>query len=599
MEILNNDSPKTQTPMGIKVELKEHQKTSLHRCLQIENNDIIDGENHIRTRIGMLSDNVGSGKSLTILSLIAAKPSVINQKFMCSFTGSHSLVNNFRKLIYQPCTINLIIIPHQIITQWTGYIKNNTTLDHYIIKDTKSLKKFTDNPTTPTILLVTSTFFKKFYTKHNNIIYSRVIIDEADVIKIPAFPFIDSVFYWFISSSYKNFTEPRGHLCYQNINGDVSDTYNWSEGYRYQRYIGGVTSTGYIKKICSELSYNPALINKLIILNNQDFIKESFSLVNPIINLIECIDPKLFTILNGIVNNEVLSKINAGDIDAAIKSMKCVKTGEENLIDLVTQELNINLTNLKIKYESNSKMVFSSETSKKECLAKIQESINRTQDKISSINKRLNENLFCAICYDTPVNKSIAKCCSQPFCVECITNWLAQSSNNSCPYCRTKIDSDSLIVVSEGSDDHEKKNTKPNKKDAFSKLIIDIKSNPDSKVLIFSEFDGSFNEIKNELEMNNISYSRMKGSGSVVNNIVSRYKDKNSNLASIQVLLLNSRFFGSGMNLENTTDIIIYHNMSDSLNKQIIGRAQRPGRSSRLNVWRLCNQNETKVNFEY
>ena len=48
------------------------------------------------------------------------------------------------------------------------------------------------------------------------------------------------------------------------------------------------------------------------------------------------------------------------------------------------------------------------------------------------------------------------------------------------------------------------------------------------------------------------------------------------------------------MNLEMTTDIIIFHKMNDELEKQVIGRGQRLGRTSQLNVHYLCYENEMK-----
>ena len=51
--------------------------------------------------------------------------------------------------------------------------------------------------------------------------------------------------------------------------------------------------------------------------------------------------------------------------------------------------------------------------------------------------------------------------------------------------------------------------------------------------------------------------------------------------------------YGSAcLNLETTTAIIFYHKMGDPMTKQVIGRAQRPGRTSPLNIWRLCYDNE-------
>ena len=52
--------------------------------------------------------------------------------------------------------------------------------------------------------------------------------------------------------------------------------------------------------------------------------------------------------------------------------------------------------------------------------------------------------------------------------------------------------------------------------------------------------------------------------------------DSVENRDIIDCLLLNSRFCGNGINLENTTDVFIYHKMNDNMTNQIIGRAQRP-----------------------
>ena len=46
------------------------------------------------------------------------------------------------------------------------------------------------------------------------------------------------------------------------------------------------------------------------------------------------------------------------------------------------------------------------------------------------------------------------------------------------------------------------------------------------------------------------------------------------------------------INLENSSDIVLYHSMNKDTTTQIIGRGQRPGRTDTLNVWNLCYDNE-------
>jgi SNF2 family DNA or RNA helicase len=68
---------------------------------------------------------------------------------------------------------------------------------------------------------------------------------------------------------------------------------------------------------------------------------------------------------------------------------------------------------------------------------------------------------------------------------------------------------------------------------------------------------------------------------------MNRYKREEVNL-----LAINSRFYGSGLNLENTTDIIMFHKFDSEVEKQVIGRAQRMGREKALKVWYLLYDNE-------
>ena len=60
----------------------------------------------------------------------------------------------------------------------------------------------------------------------------------------------------------------------------------------------------------------------------------------------------------------------------------------------------------------------------------------------------------------------------------------------------------------------------------------------------------------------------------------------------INVLLLNSKNFGAGLNLQITDEIIIYHRMSTDLENQVIGRAQRMGRENPLVINYLCYETE-------
>ena len=107
------------------------------------------------------------------------------------------------------------------------------------------------------------------------------------------------------------------------------------------------------------------------------------------------------------------------------------------------------------------------------------------------------------------------------------------------------------------------------------------------KWLIFSSFDATFDGITKQLDSHGVRYSKLYGTVQHIQNVINDFRQ-----GTIHVLLLNAVHFGMGLNLEMATDILIYHKMSIETERQVIGRAQRPGRSFPLNVHYLCHTNE-------
>jgi SNF2 family DNA or RNA helicase len=67
-------------------------------------------------------------------------------------------------------------------------------------------------------------------------------------------------------------------------------------------------------------------------------------------------------------------------------------------------------------------------------------------------------------------------------------------------------------------------------------------------------------------------------------------REKNLELfknGEVPVIFLNSNSDSAGLNLTESTDIILYHQMPDTTENQIIGRANRVGRNVSLSVHHL------------
>lgn len=124
------------------------------------------------------------------------------------------------------------------------------------------------------------------------------------------------------------------------------------------------------------------------------------------------------------------------------------------------------------------------------------------------------------------------------------------------------------------------------KLDCLEKIIEILKSKTDLKLIIFSDNQTVFEEIECILNQCGLKSSQLNG-GNIKNIDDSIYSYKNEDTP---VLLINSMLHGSGINFENTTDIIIVH--KSTTEHQVIGRAQRPGRSTALNIHHLLYENE-------
>jgi hypothetical protein len=128
-------------------------------------------------------------------------------------------------------------------------------------------------------------------------------------------------------------------------------------------------------------------------------------------------------------------------------------------------------------------------------------------------------------------------------------------------------------------------------KNTYIKNFIETLKNEDRKVIIFSDYSNIFHYIEKICIENEIIYIDLdKGNLKEIDSAVQEYKYGNA-----KILLSNSSLFGCGMNFENSTDIIFVHKMKSEMEQQVIGRAQRIGRKTRLNVFYLQYENEIEL----
>ena len=112
---------------------------------------------------------------------------------------------------------------------------------------------------------------------------------------------------------------------------------------------------------------------------------------------------------------------------------------------------------------------------------------------------------------------------------------------------------------------------------------------PYRKILVFSNYEESIVNIIKAFDLRGISYWRLAGTASNINQISKRFNSHADNA----VLIINSSKHCAGLNLQSADWLIYFHKILDhNVETQIAGRGQRIGRKSTLKIGYLLHQNE-------
>ena len=603
VEELDETHERADHPSNVNITLWSHQLTLLHRCKMIENNKLqlnqfeslrathpnLTDTDYLRTQIGVIGDSVGSGKSYVVLSLIKEND-ITNFGSTVKSYGHNKVVFCYSERNINLRT-NLLVIPHNLVSQWETYITNfSSDLKYITISKISHIDKLQENVANINelnIIVVTATYYVRVahFLTSRSFKMQRVIYDEIDNVNLPNCVTIDSNFYWFVSASYGNLLYPKGYTKLDNRMG------------RTIYYAHGLRNSGFVKETFMDLYNNlPKEMVKLLILKNKDsYVQSSIALPPIVSNQIICKTPLSISILDGFVDREIIQSLNAGDLASAMQRISPAnRTKEENIVLIQIQKYVKELENYDVRIAATNELHFDTEEQKQCELTRLKNKKNEYQTRINGIKERIQDTNTCAICYDDISRKTIAQCCSNSFCFLCINIWL--SKRPTCPMCKQQLPLGSLMVVEqEGEEwvtlDEDEVN------EAFDKIknleVILKKRSSDAKILIYSSYDMSFNSLTETLGKLHISYAFLKGPESHIRKTIDRYKD-----GELNILLVNSKSYGCGLNLECTTDIIMFHRMESESEKQIIGRAQRWPRTSALKVHYLLYENEIRAQNE-
>lgn len=593
---LTSDSTKIEQPLNINITLKDHQLAMVNKCIEIENVNMCN--------FGIMCDKPGTGKTYVILT--------------------HILLSGKKR--------NIIVVPQNIINQWCDAIHNfsNGLLKYKkFIEYSELLNLYnTDSDLYECdILLTTALYYNMIATTVNEM--ERVFFDEIDSISSFVINNINAKFVWFISASIdydmlgiysKNIDRSLlSYITCKCLDTYVDTMFNFDAPNVYKIICKNIYLDNIFKGIVSH--------NEFKLLNAMDYsrIKKKFS------NKVAQNEKDALDIL---VKDKIdiieMEKLRIIDLEKAIQTY----SSDENRTLLLKKQLDKATSSLE---ESEFKLNLIRERLKENnCCPLCYTELDESQNKIVSecckntmcyacpnnwfnnmkktsciycnkadvkfedyvIIKPLKENC-CILCekqYENTLGKYYSDCCKKEACIICLDDWYQKLLKQKCPFCSKEeilLEDFKTIAQHEDMKLNKEAGVKYTKKTKleFMEYFIRTKIYARCKIIFCTNYVRIFNDIKHLLKKYFINYIELDDG-----NIYDIYKSVNKYThGNINVLLLNSNLFGCGLNLECTSDIVFLHKTEDSLEKQIIGRAQRHGRKNKLNLWYLMHENEKPI----
>lgn len=570
---LTYESPAAELdPAMFKVQPFEHQKREWHAMAILEgskrtHDSFVRMPNGqlLQTSAAFLCDPPGSGKSYTILGYVLAHdiPDDTPAKDRALMRGDLRLITFCNQESVVQVKTNLIVVMRGTLKQWQKYLDEMFNLPAGKTAFVRTCAKGTNVDDLYRgkydVYITDQTGLRNIFddARYSSTKFARFILDEADSITVPAVDLPMARFKWFITAT------PMSLV------------------------TGNRAAMVDMRRYCAQLTYDT--LKMVRVSSTPEFVDASLNMPPMSERTVRVRRTQLSRMLRQYMPDSVRRAVDASDYAAAINMLGCehVSGTQETLVTAVIQRLERELRSIEASYATAPASV----------LQTLQARMAATQEKIRSVQDRIRSTDCCPIGFTEFTEESVravVPCCQNVFLLQNLVEWLR--TNPRCPLCRTALQSSQLLVQhpktagdSSSSDEEGCRAVRrpaapdevcyPAAVDAL-KGVVDFvrRDNPSTRILVFSEY----NMEGFSTALAGLRYRSLGGSSGGVANTIKDY-----NAGNVQVLLLNVRQFGAGINLELTDHIVVLHELEDDRYTQLVGRSQRPGRTGPLTVWKI------------
>jgi SNF2 family DNA or RNA helicase len=499
---------------GLKTNLFPHQKPIVQAMMDAENNR----KSVIKTTGGMdgvpaetftvvnsscvLSEPVGSGKTIDVLALIIAQkfPKACPDVGIIDFNDScaSSMVSVVRKKYKNILYPTIIFAGVSVVDQWVQAIKEFTSLRYFAVYHVRDLQlliemmsskkinnydvvivkngKVTRPIKFPEFIKVeiknrkSTPYIYNIIANICNVCWSRIVVDDFDTIKLPHNSgLVSGLFTWYISSTKKYMTIRKKNNIQFRTTEDM---------------------LMYSKFSCGKIMYNQILFNCLNIRNKPEFIESTNNLPSPKFFVYVFKNPNdrymgLMDIMNDDQASQIMEMLNGDAFETAAETAGIKSTSVADIFQKILGEQFENYeTSIKViefidrNEDAKSRRPYTEcedleDTYTKKNLLEYRKPVynypglrgllTNTKEEYEIIYKksgvaiqRVKSNIEeggCPICYiefsDADEDTVILKCCGVVVCSACCfeTIFSNKSMDGQCSNCRQRISILNIIYV--------------------------------------------------------------------------------------------------------------------------------------------------------
>ena len=516
---------------------------------------------------------------------------------------------------------NLIVVPHNLIQQWRDDIDNHTDLKYYYISNIRHIRnlKIEDIQQADVVICNASKYNQLIdkLLRQDNYIYrwERVFFDEAHTVNIPKCYFTFSKFYWFITATHNEISKRPG-------TGFLKQTFQ-NFGYQLRRYL--------------DLGRDNCF-NMFVIKTNKDIVNIEYNLPPPTEIIHISNKPLWITIIEEAMtyfNNQNMNEMMYAELDRLLctELMQNYRHIHDNFYftnhNVVTSIISIlgykkdryvrltNEYNHDISSMSHRGLVPESllDSNTRRRIERRRERIRaftveqqRVTNILNNIHQKLLEHNLCHKCIKKKFKLLEFRCtqnnCPITYtCNDCYNSQETQTCSTcyNMARCTFNIKEDNAfpsrselrenlralnvnLVDLESSGKLSKQSMydlyQERSSSKFNNVLNLIKnSEDDQRFLFFSNFNNIFHKYEKRFKEEGIKFSLLKGNNNVIQSRLKKFKK-----GEFKLLLLNGKHYGSGLNLQMATDVILVHKVDKKVQTQVIGRANRMGRKGELKL---------------